>query len=44
MLLAFVLGAFWLADQADEQSERLARYIEEDRLIREGDQHPWMHR
>ncbi len=41
LILSFVLGAFWLADQADEQSQRLERYLEEDRLIREGTECPW---
>ena len=36
MILAFVLGAFWLADRADEQSE-----IEWERNAHHGDPCPW---
>jgi hypothetical protein len=35
LILAFVLGAFWLADRADE----LANYA--DRQLAEGDNSPW---
>lgn len=36
LILAFVLGAFWLADRADEQSE-----IEWERIAHHGDPCPW---
>lgn len=40
VILAFMLGACWLAGEADEQTER--DYA--DRIVRHGDQHPWMER
>lgn len=38
MGLAFILGACWLAGEADEQSDYA------NRIVRHGDQHPWMDR
>lgn len=43
-VIAFILWACWQAGIADEQSDHLIERIEADRVIRHGDQHPWMDR
>lgn len=42
--LLFILGACKVAERADRQAERAMRDLEaeSERVIRHGDQHPWM--
>lgn len=42
--LLFILGACKVAERADRQAERIMRDLEDEseRVIRHGDQHPWM--
>lgn len=40
LILAFVLGAFWLAGEADETFDRINREIESERATRHGEWRP----
>ena len=41
-VIAFLLGACWQAGRADEQSDELIERLEMDRVVRHGEQHPWI--
>lgn len=44
--LLFILGSFRLSQRSDRKADRIIRDLEDEseRVVRHGDQHPWMER